>query len=157
MDKRARRMKILEMQHKRDEIDRQILELQYELERSEGSQKAREDRQFEEIVVEYPPADLCTYPEYAGKPYFGIKYIENGETFVGFGTYNPDVLTRYLKEYFLPKKGNWISRHIIYGDKTLDVHWCSECNYEYSYDAETGISDAKYCPNCGADMRQEKT
>lgn len=34
-------------------------------------------RKFEEIVVEYPSPDLCTYPEYKGKPYFGIKYLEN--------------------------------------------------------------------------------
>ena len=57
----------------------------------------------EEIVVEYPPAELCAYPEYRGKPYYSIKYEENGEHFVGFGTYNPEVLTRYLKEYFMVK------------------------------------------------------
>lgn len=57
---------------------------------------------FEEIVVEYPMAeDLCTYLEYKGKPYFSIKYEENGEHFVGFGTYKPEVLSRYLREYFI--------------------------------------------------------
>ena len=60
-------------------------------------------RKFEEIVAEYPPAELCAYPEYRGKPYYSIKYEENGEHFVGFGTYNPEVLTRYLKEYFMVK------------------------------------------------------
>ena len=58
-------------------------------------------RKFEEIVVEYPPAELCTYPEYRGKPYFSIKYEENGEHFIGFGTYKPEVLSRYLREYFI--------------------------------------------------------
>ena len=58
-------------------------------------------RKFEEIVVEYPPKDLCIYPEYRGKPYFSIKYEENGEHFIGFGTYNPKVFSRYLKEYFV--------------------------------------------------------
>lgn len=58
-------------------------------------------RKFEEIVVEYPPADLCTYPEYRDKPYFSIKYEENGEHVIGFGTYKPEVLSRYLKEYFI--------------------------------------------------------
>ena len=58
-------------------------------------------KKFEEIVVEYPPADLCTYPEYKDKPYFSIKYEENGEHFIGFGTYNPEVLSRYLQEYFI--------------------------------------------------------
>ena len=58
-------------------------------------------RKFEEIIVEYPPAELCTYPEYRGKPYFSIKYEENGEHFIGFGTYKPEVLSEYLREYFI--------------------------------------------------------
>lgn len=64
------------------------------------SAKGRE-RKFEEIVVEYPNAELCTYPEYRGKPYFSIKYEENGEHIIGFGTYKPEVLSRYLQEYFI--------------------------------------------------------
>lgn len=58
-------------------------------------------RKFEEIVVNYPSAELCTYPEYRGKPYFSIKYEENGEHFIGFGTYKPEVLSRFLREYFI--------------------------------------------------------
>ncbi len=58
-------------------------------------------RKFEEIVVEYPSADLCTYPEYRGKPYFSIKYEENGEHIIGFGTYKSEVLSRYIREYFI--------------------------------------------------------
>jgi len=56
---------------------------------------------FEGIAVEYPPADLCTYPEYKGKPYFSIKYEKDGEHIIGFGTYNPEVLSRYIQEYFI--------------------------------------------------------
>ena len=59
------------------------------------------ERKFEEMVVEYPPAELCTYPEYRGKPYFSIKYKENGEHIIGFGTYKPEVLSGYLREYFI--------------------------------------------------------
>lgn len=59
------------------------------------------DRIFEKIVVDYPPEDLCTYPEYKGKPYFSIQYEENGEHFVGFGTYKPEVFSHYLNEYFI--------------------------------------------------------
>ena len=59
-------------------------------------------RTFVELVVEYPDPELCTYKEYKGKPYYSIKYIENGEKYVGYGTYNPDVLSKYLKEYFMP-------------------------------------------------------
>jgi len=58
-------------------------------------------RVFVELVVEYPDPELCTYKEYRGKPYYSIKYIENGETYVGYGTYNPEVLSQYLKEYFI--------------------------------------------------------
>ena len=56
-------------------------------------------RIFREIVVEYP--SYCTYPEYKGKPYFSIKYTENGQEFIGYGTYKPEVLSKYLKEYFM--------------------------------------------------------
>ena len=60
-----------------------------------------DEREFIGLVVEYPPPDLCTYKEYAGKPYFSIKYMQNGETFIGFGTYKVEVLSQYLKEYFI--------------------------------------------------------
>lgn len=63
-------------------------------------------RKFEEIVVEYPSPDLCTYPEYKGKPYFGIKYLENENHIIGYGTYNPKVLSNFLEKYFIPR---WIS------------------------------------------------
>jgi len=58
-------------------------------------------REFQELIVEYPPAEICTYPEYRGKPYYSIKYRENGQEFVGYGTYKPDVMSRYLKDYFI--------------------------------------------------------
>ena len=62
-------------------------------------------RKFEEIVVEYPSPDLCIYPEYIGKPYFGIKYLENKNHIIGYGTYNPKVLSNYLEKCFIPR---WI-------------------------------------------------
>lgn len=58
-----------------------------------------EGRIFQEIVVEYP--SINTYTEYIGKPYFSIKYTENGKEFIGYGTYEPEVLSYYLKEYFM--------------------------------------------------------
>jgi hypothetical protein len=63
-------------------------------------------REFVEIVVEYPPEELCTYPEYKGKPYFSIKYEEGNDCIIGYGTYNPQVLSRYLKDYFMPSTKN---------------------------------------------------
>jgi ribosomal protein L37AE/L43A len=58
-------------------------------------------RKFEEIVISYTPPELCTYPEYRGKPYYSIKFEENGEHFIGFGTYKIEVLSEYLREYFI--------------------------------------------------------
>lgn len=62
--------------------------------------KEQHGRTFQEIVVEY--LSYNTYPEYKGKPYFSIKYTENGQEFIGYGTYKPEVLSEYLKEYFMP-------------------------------------------------------
>ncbi len=60
--------------------------------------------EFVGIEVSYPPPEVCCYPEYKGKPYFAIKYKEDGQYIVGFGTYNPEVLSRYIKEYFINPK-----------------------------------------------------
>ena len=63
-------------------------------------------RKFEGIEVTYPPEDACAYPEYKGKPYFGIRYKENGEEMIGYGTYNPEILSQYLKDYFISTTKN---------------------------------------------------
>lgn len=60
----------------------------------------RNARVFQGIIVEYP--SISAYPEYEGKPYFLIKYTVNGQKFIGYGTYKPEVLSEYLKEYFMP-------------------------------------------------------
>lgn len=65
-----------------------------------SAQPEQHGRVFKGIVVEY--LSYNTYPEYNGKPYFSIKYTENGEEFIGYGTYKPEVLSEYLKEYFMP-------------------------------------------------------
>lgn len=56
-------------------------------------------RQFEEIIVEYPE---ITDREHKGKPYYSIKYVEGGEKYIGYGTYKIDVLSSYIKDYFIP-------------------------------------------------------
>ena len=58
-----------------------------------------EDLEFVGIDVSYP--GFCTYKEYEGKPYFGIKYKHNGELYVGFGTYTPEILSGYIKNNFI--------------------------------------------------------
>ena len=55
-------------------------------------------------------------------------------------------------------RGKWHSRfYDRESTKSYDceMHVCSECGSEWSYDAETGVSEFNYCPNCGADMRGE--
>ena len=125
------------------------------------SEVLENNRKFEEIVVEYPPEDLCTYPEYRGKPYFSIKYKEKDDCFIGYGTYNPKVFSRYISDYFIKNnskpKGYWMN-HIEYCKKNnlipsglASYYWCSEC--------ECGIeskhfhrTEYNYCPKCGAQM-----
>lgn len=104
---------------------------------------------FKEIVVEYPSYNI--YPEYIGKPYFSIKYTENGQEFIGYGTYSPEVLSEYLKEYFMssvqPERetGTWVI------DSEYPQHcWCSECNHFFSLFDPKSIH---YCPNCGREMK----
>ena len=75
------------------------------------------ERIFQEIIVEYPT--YCIYPEYKGKPYFSIKYTENGQEFIGYGTYKPEVLSEYLKEYFMPSA-------------QLEIVRCKDCKYNVS-------------------------
>ena len=58
-------------------------------------------RTFIELVERYVEPELCPYPEYKGKPYYSIKYIENGEEYVGYSTYNLQVMSGFLKKYFM--------------------------------------------------------
>ena len=71
-------------------------------------------RVFKGVVVEYPPYNIW-------KPYFSIKYTENGQEFIGYGTYKPEVLSEYLKEYFMPS-----------AQPDTD-EWCHDCK-EYDKD-----------------------
>ena len=57
-------------------------------------------RNLEEIIVTYHSDDIIPYPEYKGKPYFSIQYEENGEHYIGYGTYSPQVLSGYIRDYF---------------------------------------------------------
>lgn len=68
-----------------------------------SAQPEPHERVFKEIVVEYPTYSI--YPEFDGKPYFSIKYTINGQRYIGYGTFKPEVLSEYLKKYFiLPKQ-----------------------------------------------------
>lgn len=111
-----------------------------------------EVREFKEIVVEYPPEDLCTYPEYKGKPYFSIKYKEGNDCFIGYGTYKPQVLSRYLRDYFMPSvtpirpKGHW-------REVDTNMYACSKCSHVLTIDPlDNSILGMNTCPFCSAKM-----
>ena len=79
----------------------QYIEVEKALEQLPSAQpEEQHGRVFKGIVVEYQSYN--TYPECIGKPYFSIKYTKNGQEFIGYGTYKPEVLSEYLKEYFMP-------------------------------------------------------
>lgn len=48
------------------------------------------------------------------------------------------------------KKGKWHQRFY----PKVEMMVCSECGDEFSYDAETGVRDYNFCPNCGAYMME---
>jgi len=101
-------------------------------------------RTFVELVVKYPDPELCTYKEYKGKPYYSIKYIENGETYIGYGTYNPEVLSQYLKEYFLLSAQPETAKRIVGKSRDGMTLWyqCDTCN-------EPVDAQDNYCRGCG--------
>ena len=113
----------------------------------EDAHQQKSGKKFIEIVAKYLTS--CTYPEYEGKPYFSIRYEENGEKFEGFGTYKPEVLSEYLKEYFLPseepRKGEWI-------DEPNCWYRCSHCGIHYP--SIIGTMEYNYCPNCGSKNKE---
>ena len=118
----------------------------------------QQGRIFQEIVVEYQLYTI--YPEYKGKPYFSIKYTENGQGFIGYGTYKPEMLSEYLKEYFMPsvqserepaKFIRWMEckktdKYISYTPHCK----CSKCGNELLIEA------INYCYMCGAKMEGER-
>lgn len=116
-------------------------------------------KKFIEIITTYPV--ICTYPEYEGKPYFSIRYEENGEIIEGFGTYKPEVLSEYISEYFMgAKKGKWIKM----SDADGNYYACSECGEEIPrvphfnpqfniFPQLKSLEKTDFCSHCGADMR----
>ena len=132
-------------------------------------------RQFEEIVVRYLPDDLCNYPEHKGKPYFSIHYKENGKDHIGYGTYEPKVLSKYLRDYFISsaqleertekrtethacdlirrKTGVWLAYTSVPGYMFCK---CAACGADILV-PYTGRNKPifNYCPNCGAKMKGE--
>lgn len=57
------------------------------------------------------------------------------------------------------KKGKWERHNTYHGDDTsgfVDPDWrCSECGEQANVNVWSMYDLTNYCPNCGADMRQE--
>ena len=116
-------------------------------------------REFIEIVVEYPPADLCTYPEYRGKPYYSILYRdEDSRNHVGFGTYKIEMLSQWIKQYFMsdiqpkPKTDEPMQVDLEgdgYADGKLvyDYGKCPKCGWEFEHGEKDW--EEPYCCHCG--------
>jgi len=118
-------------------------------------------REFIEIVVNYPPADLCTYPEYKGKPYYSILYRdEDSRNHVGFGTYKIEMLSQWIKEYFMPSiqpktdepmqvelEGDGYSD----GELVYDYGKCPKCGWQFEYGEKDW--EEPYCCHCGQRLK----
>lgn len=127
---------------------------------SEPERKKESCRAFVELLAEYKDPEICPYEEFKGGPYYSIKYIENGEGHIGYGTYDPKVLSEYLRKYFIEPerpKGKWIKKTKITEADTYtsyDPEWyCSDCGTKYDpYFA----SNINFCAVCGCAMNQEE-
>ena len=80
------------------------------------------------------------------------KYIHGGDD--TFDYLRKEAINLATNKLSAQKKGHWIERHYI-GKNPREMMVCSNCRTEWSYDAETGVSDYNFCPTCGADMREE--
>ena len=100
-----------------------LISIQTSVKKLPSAQSEQHGRVFKGIVVEYPSYNA--YPEYEGKPYFSIKYTENGQELIGYGTYKPEVLSEYLKEYFMPSA-------------QPDIVACGDCIHWICHDGRCG-------------------
>ena len=69
-------------------------------------------KEFEELKV----IDLN------GRPYYSIIYLENGNEFEGYSSYDLKVISEYLKRYF--------------GFAQPEIIRCTECKHYREYDSE---------------------
>lgn len=86
-----------------------------------------------------------------GRPYYSIIYLENGNEFEGYSSYNLKVISEYLKRYFgfaqpERQRGEWI-------DYTEDGYVeCPFCHNATNCDGNK--DELHFCFSCGADMRE---
>lgn len=86
-----------------------------------------------------------------GRPYYSIIYLENGNEFEGYSSYDLKVISEYLKRYFgfaqpERQRGEWI-------DYTEDGYVeCPFCHNATNCDGNK--DELHFCFSCGADMRE---
>jgi len=111
----------------------------------------KQDREFMKLTVRNSN----------GRPYYSIIYLEFddngvGHDFEGYSSYSLDVISDYLKKYFMPsaqperKKGKWIYEGVR---GRFPACRCSVCGNVENADWAMISGKVNYCPNCGADMR----
>lgn len=123
-----------------------------------NSAQPEQDREFMKLTVRNSN----------GRPYYSIIYLEFddngiGHDFEGYSSYSLDVISDYLKKYFMPsaqpkrKPGKWIYGEDEYG---IDGYHCDECGFfvpwDYAHKFINYIEDYNFCPHCGADMREDE-
>lgn len=105
-----------------------------------------------------------------GRPCYSIIYLEFddngvGHDFEGYSSYSLDVISDFLKKYFMPSaqpvrlKGRWIERNPQNSDKCRLIE-CDKCGFShivgFNVPYEHWIENRNFCERCGADMRGDK-
>ena len=89
------------------------------------------------------------------KPYYYIKYydVTDKKWHLGFGSYNLSYVIKWLEEEF--EEVNLELKEVKYATWKINCDgyypYCSNCKTE----PKNGVM-SKYCPECGAEMKQEK-
>jgi rubrerythrin len=87
------------------------------------------------------------------EPYYEIEYVENGEMKNGYASSSLEIISSYIRQYFILQSGYERQEYRKRG-KWIKIHWkafrCSVCSRVSEY-------NTNFCPNCGADMRDRFT
>lgn len=93
-----------------------------------------------------------------GENYYSIHYLDetDGEIHIGFSSFGLDVISEFLKEYFIDnqeKHAHWI---VSYQGKTKKILICSRCGKSTAFDLDNkNKNEFQYCPICGAKMNKK--